>query len=122
MENDSTYLQLWVEESAVGTIVHVRGEIDLGSASSLRARLMQLIGGHPIIVDCSEIHYLDMQGIRVLEECHRQAEQEGQRLVLVGSSPLVRKILAIVKLDQRLPVLHTMEEAINALGQSGRRR
>ena len=82
---------------------------------------MQLIGGRPIIVDCSELRYLDMQGIRVLEECHRRAEQESQRLVLVGSSLLVQKILTIVRLDQRLPVLHTVEEAINALGQSGRR-
>lgn len=110
--------QAWSEEIPPALVLHVAGEIDLMTAPSLQLHLTQLIGRDcPIIVDCSELQYLDMAGVHVLEVCHRQAEQSGQRLVLVGSTPLVHKILVIVRLDQRVPLVDTLGEALEAVGQ-----
>ena len=81
---------------------------------------MQALGhGRPTIVDCSELQYLDMTGVHVLENCHRRAEHQGQRLVLIGSVPLVHQLLAIVELDQRLAVVETMGDALKLVRRGG---
>jgi len=106
------------EDIPSGSILHVRGELDLSSAPSLRAELVRLLDrGRSVIVDCSELQYLDMAGVHVLEDCHQRAAHRGQRLVLVGSVPLVHKILAIIRLNERMPVVDAIGEALELLGQ-----
>ena len=108
----------WSEEIPVALVLHVAGELDLMTAPALQLRFRQLIGrDRPIVVDFSELQYLDMAGVHALEDCHQQAKQAGQRVVLVGSSPLVHKILAIVHLNERVPLVDTMEEALKAVEQ-----
>src|SRR5579864_9610628 len=83
-------LQTWCEDIPSGSILHVLGELDLASAPSLRTALMRLIDrGRSVIVDFSELRYLDMNSVHVLVDCHKRAEQLGQRFVLVGSVPLI---------------------------------
>jgi len=60
-----------------------------------------------------------MKGVHVLEDCHERAEQLGQRLVLVGSVPLIHRILIIIKLHERMPVVDTVGEALAILGREG---
>ena len=59
-------LTLGVEQAhdGVGPMVHVRGEIDLATAPALRACLLALEGD--VIVDLSEVDFLDSTGIGVL--------------------------------------------------------
>lgn len=122
MDNKSSSEAIEVSRQATpsASVLHVRGEVDLLTAPSLREQFMQLViegGGSPIIVECAGLRYLDMTGVRVLEDCHRQAERQGVRLILVGSWPLVDRIFTIVKLDQRLPLVETMAGALKAMGQ-----
>jgi len=58
-----------------------------------------------------------MAGGHVLEDCHQRAAHRDQRLVLVGSVPLVHRILAIIKLNERMPVVHAISEALELLGR-----
>jgi anti-sigma B factor antagonist len=114
-------LRLSSEETPSATVLRVAGEVDLLSAPSLRERLVRLIAdarGRSIIVDCSAVEYLDMMGVRVLEECHTRAEGKGLRFVLVGSGRLVHRILTIVQLDRRIPVVDTMADAVRTLAQA----
>jgi anti-anti-sigma factor len=123
MDTDSAPkdLQLSSEETPSASILHARGEVDLLSGPVLREHLMRLIiegRGVPVIADFSGLRYLDRKGVRVLEDCYRRAELQGSRLILVGSIPLVHQILTIVKLDQRIPVVATMGEALKVLEKS----
>ena len=94
-------LKIWAEHDTGGDIVHIRGAVDLISAPKLRKQLNRIIGGpHPIVVDSRGVDHLDSHGVRVLQECHRNAQQHGQRLVFVGSTSKVHKLLTMVKLDQ----------------------
>jgi anti-anti-sigma factor len=117
----SAILQARYEETPSALILHLRGEVDGLTAPLFREHLLRLVGlDRPIIVDCHQLQYLDMRGVRVLEDCHREAARQGQRLVLVGSVPLVHKILTIVELSQRIPVVDSMGEALRILEQEGR--
>jgi len=113
-------LHTWSEDIPSGSILHVLGEADLSSAPSLQTALMRVIDrGRSVIVDCSELRYLDMTGVHALENCHERAEHLGQRFVLVGSVPSVHRILMIIKLHERMPVVDTIEGALAILGQEG---
>jgi anti-anti-sigma regulatory factor len=59
--------------------------------------------------------YLDLQCVRVLQECYRGAQQHGRRVVLVGSTPIVHKLLTILKLNQRIPLVDSLGEALQLI-------
>jgi anti-anti-sigma factor len=104
------------ETTPVAFIVRLTGEIDLSSQPDLRKHLMQYVGrDRSIIADCSRLKYLDAGGTRVLDECCQEAARHGQRFVLVASSPSVHKVITLVELDRRVPVVDTMEEAVQLL-------
>ncbi|HKX17051.1 MAG TPA: STAS domain-containing protein [bacterium] len=116
------YFQISSEEIPYAAVLRVAGEVDVGSAPSLKERLMGLIvedSPGTIVVDFQSVTFLDMSGVRVLEVCHRRAAQQGLRFILVGSAPLVHKILVIVELDKRMPLVETMGEALEMLGRAG---
>lgn len=116
-------LRSWVENHPSADILHLEGEVDVFSAPNFRTRLSPLIGtARPLIVDFSGLQYLDMNGVHVLEEAYRRASQMGQPMVLVGSVPIVHTILAIVELNQRIPLHDSVGEAIESLGKVGRER
>ena len=119
MEHDpARYIfHAWTEEIPSVRVLHVAGEIDPMTTRCLKLHVDQLIGrGLPIIVDCSELRYLDLAGMHVLEDCHQRAEQAEQWL-LVGSTPLVHHTLVVTQLNQRVPLFDTLHEAVTVVGQ-----
>ena len=103
----------WVEESPLAPIVHVRGDVDLLSAPAFRACVHTTAsretnhGG--MIVDLSELEYIDANGFLTLEEGRQLCRQHGRELVLVAPPPHVERILEILELTDLLPVLSSVE-------------
>jgi anti-anti-sigma factor len=109
-----------VEHTPAADILHLEGEVDDVSASVFRDRLSQLLGTtRPLIVDFSRLKYLGLSGVHVLEEAHRRASEMGQSIVLVGSDPIVHRILGIVHLNERIPLYDSIGEAIGSLRPRG---
>jgi len=97
------------------------GEVNLTSTAVFHQSLNPLIGDHrPIVVDFSQLRYLDMSGVWVLEEAHRKGAQRGQQIVLVGSAPIVHKLLATVHVNQRIPLVKSIGKALKFLRRKGR--
>ena len=81
--------------TGTGTVVLiVRGEIDLATAPALDRALAEL-GDQSVILDIAEVFSLDARGIAVVVEHDRRLRARGQRMVLHGASPLVRRVLEI---------------------------
>ena len=104
----------WVEESPLAAIVHVQGDIDLFTAAEFRECVHTTAentahNGY-VVVDLSELEYIDGSGLRVLEESRQMCRQRNRELVLVAPPPHIERILEIVKLGDRLPVLNSVEE------------
>jgi len=65
------------------------GEIDLASAPRVRADLTYLIdldGGH-LLIDCSELTFIDSCGVAALLEAHSNLERNGRHIFLVNVQP-----------------------------------
>ena len=68
--------------------LRLRGEIDAHSATTLASHLDPLpVSTGDVVIDLSEVGFIDSSGLRVLVEAHQRAENEARRLVLQWPEP-----------------------------------
>lgn len=72
-------------------LVEVRGEIDFGNIEVLKAEL-EGQGNHPIVLDLSDVEYMDISGITLLVAT-------AGRLTLRGVSPPVERLIRTCELQ-----------------------
>lgn len=102
-----------LQDTPQALVAVVRGEIDMSNAPSFEARLHAAVNRHRhLIVDLSAVAYLDLNALRCLEAAHRRAGELDRRLVLVGSSPTVHRVLEIAQVDR---IIRTFASRIEAL-------
>lgn len=67
-----------------------------------------------IVMDMSEVSYLDSSAIGVLVGCHGKVRDAGGELRISGVAPRVKMILQMTGLDQLLLLHSTRDEAVAA--------
>ncbi len=90
------------------------GEHDLSSADELDRTLTQAVkdSAH-LIVDVSQTAFIDSSTIRVLISVKEHADTQGcQFNLLLGSAPIVERVLEITDVLERLNRVRTIEEAL----------
>jgi len=103
----------WVEDSPFVAIVHVRGDVDLLTASEFRACVHTTASSDTnhggMVVDLSELEYIDASGLLTLEEGRQLCRLHSRELVLIAPSPHVERVLEMLRLTDLLPVLNSIE-------------
>lgn len=80
-------------------IVALHGELDVASADGLASSLVELAGS-TLVVDLSDLSFMDSSGIGALVRARNRIRAEGLGdLVLTRPGAVVRKALEIVGLD-----------------------
>lgn len=85
------------------TVFTATGAIDLHVAPELRASLRAIIEDEKpkrLVVDLTEVPFIDSSGIAVLIGAMQSLELEGGTFMLAGAQDGVRMILESAKLDQ----------------------
>lgn len=98
-------------------IFHLEGEIDLHYAPALRTLMQGKIKQRcrALVVDLSEVPFIDSTGISVLIEYLRDAAEFGGQFCLSGLTVHVRDVFEIVRLDKALPIFDDVADATAAL-------
>jgi anti-sigma B factor antagonist len=101
-------------------VVTARGEIDLGSAPRLRDvavdRLMA--GEHTLVMDLSEVEFLDSTGLGTLVAILKRARSLGGDVALVITSGRIRKPFELTGLTAAFAIHGDVDSAVAAvLGQ-----
>jgi anti-anti-sigma factor len=95
-------------------VAHLQGEIDLSNADDLSGTIARSVPNAAIglILNLSEVTYLDSAGIRLLFELARRLRERGQRLSLVvpDQTPL-RRVLQLTNVAAMMPLCGTVERA-----------
>jgi anti-sigma B factor antagonist len=102
-------------------VVAVAGEIDVHTAPAFRDEMLTAITDESprLIVDLTEVPFMDSSGLAALVVALRRARDEGGRVRLVGPTSGPRKVLRIVQLDRVLPIHDTLDDArLSATGQA----
>jgi len=113
MSDQPKSLQVTTEREAGTAILHLSGEIDLHSSPALRDVFLSLLAEPPrrIILDLTQVRYIDSSGVGTIVELKRRASRSESRLVLVGLQVRVRSIFEIAKLDRFFTITQTLDEA-----------
>lgn len=102
--------------SDAATVVRPRGDIDLGSAPTLRQKLNEAQRDRPakLVIDLSEVPYMDSSGVATLVEAMQVTRRHGGHLVLCGMQEKVRSIFEIARLDMVFTIVQNQDEALSS--------
>jgi anti-anti-sigma factor len=114
----SPSLQCRVDEASFADIVRPSGEVDLHTVPILgHALAMAFSRTRHIIVDLSQVTFIDSTGFRELL-AHRRIFHENDRLLVLASpQPHVRNVIDRLNFYQVIPVFPSVEIAENLLNK-----
>lgn len=106
--------QVSVSERDGKSIVTAVGEVDVSSAPELRQRLRDQADGAFVIVDLTDVTFLDSTGLGVLVAALKRVRESssGGELHLVVSRPQVTKVLEVTGLSSVFSIFGTLDEAL----------
>src|SRR5690348_7477709 len=87
MTHDELSIDLKTEDGGETLVFKLRGSLDLATAPTVRAALAEATekGGHHLIVDLTQLEFLDSTGLGVLIGAHRRAAERGGSFRLIVS-------------------------------------
>lgn len=96
------------------TVLKLRGDIDVSQAIALREVLGTALSDpvRRLVVDLSEVGFVDSAGIGLLVAAHRRAEASGGRIALSGVNEVVSHVLHLTRTDRVLTVTPAQAQAI----------
>jgi len=105
-----------VPQQERSNVVPLKGEIDLHVSPSVTASLNQMIEKKPerLVVDLSEVTYIDSAGLAALIEAMQKVEGYGGKFLLAGLQETVRSIFEISRLDQVFQIFPDADAALAA--------
>ena len=95
-------------------VAQASGEVDVTSSHAFRDRLIDLLDEEParVVVDLSDVAYVDTYALSALVEVANHCKREGCGLALVCSEGRMRRALADTGLDQVVATHATLDEAL----------
>jgi anti-sigma B factor antagonist len=98
-------LKVRAEQRATERVFHVSGELDRASAKALDDELRSAIAGpSPVVLDLSEVTFIDSIGLQVLVLTAKQAALNGTSLKIVRATERARKLFELTGLNRVLPL------------------
>ncbi len=101
-------------------VIHLSGEMDLYSSNALKESVAALWkeGHGRLIIDLSELEYVDSSGIGALLGVYSSSQKRGHGIVFCGATGSVLKVIELTKLDGFLPLERSVDAAVERLTPS----
>jgi anti-sigma B factor antagonist len=114
MSHDELGIDIKSERNGDTMIFGLRGSLDMATSPTARAALMEAAneGVHDIVVDLSQVEFLDSTGLGALIGSHRRALEKGGRLRIVTPDGQIARLFHITGLVRVLAVYHTLADAL----------
>lgn len=105
-----------IEKIDATTIVTPHGDIDSSRSSHLRGTLKPIVDSNAsrIIVDLSDVAYMDSSGIATLIEALQICKQQEKLLYICGLQTTVRSVIELARLDTIFLITDSREDALVA--------
>ena len=96
------------------TIFILDGRVDSEGAVDLDLALQAATaeGKHKMILDMSQVRYINSSGLRTLADILTQNKADGGDLKLVNLNPKVQRVLQIIGFDKFFAIYATVEDAL----------
>lgn len=106
-------MKLHVDQNPELATITPEGEVDLNVSRDFQLALRQTIDQKPskLVVDLSQVPYMDSSGVATLVDALQQARKIGSELVICGMQPKVLSIFEITRLNDVFKIVKTLDEA-----------
>ncbi|MCF6193925.1 MAG: STAS domain-containing protein [Kangiellaceae bacterium] len=92
-------------------LLHLTGEVDLHNSPEVRRCLLDILNkGKSVIVDFSELKYIDSSGIATLVEGLNVANKKSLSLTIVGATGAPLQVLELTRLNQVFTIVDSVED------------
>ncbi len=109
-------LEIEVDEKADYTLCRPVGELDAYTVTSFREALGELAQRPRVVIDLSEVPFMDSAGLGALIGGIRRAREHGGEVAVACSRPTLTRLLHTTGFDRIVPVTETIDAAAEALG------
>ena len=115
-------MTIWQNQLSGGIhLVGVSGRLDQTQTPDLEQQFDELLaaGHHRIVVDMSDVTYINSGGLRCLVTAWRKAKRQGGNVVLTGLKERVNEVFSMVGFDKVFDVYPTQAAAEAAWQEQG---
>ena len=108
-------LEIEVDTSDSHTLCRPVGELDAYTVSAFRDTLTELSDQPRVVIDLSEVPFMDSAGLGALIGGIRRARENGGEVAVACSRPTLTRLLHTTGFDRIVPVTETVEAAVAAV-------
>ena len=108
-------LEIHVERTDDHVLCRPVGEIDAYSVGTFRETLTELTDEPRLVIDLSEVPFMDSAGLGALIGGIRRARENEGAVAVVSDRATITRLLHTTGFDRIVPVVETMDEATTAL-------
>jgi len=102
-----------IEAKGRFTVIALEGEIDLYFSPQARDVILKCLHEkHAVLIDLSQVSYLDSSGVASLVEGYQLAKRDGLDFALVGVGPAAMQVFQLARLDRVFPIYDTLAAAL----------
>ena len=80
--------------------VDLQGDLDINSNKEFKEKVNSVQGIKKIIVNCENLSYIDSTGLGAFISIYKNIKEKGEKLVITGLKPHIKKIFLITDLDK----------------------
>ena len=98
-------------------VIAVSGELDWVSCSEFEQRIREAARGcgECVVVDLSDVTYIESSPLGVLIKVHTSLEREGGDVAIVCAGSEVTRVIKEFGIDHLLPIFDSLAGAVNSL-------
>jgi anti-sigma B factor antagonist len=95
-------------------VLKLSGELDVASSGALERSVDEGSDYDRLVIDLSDLEFIDSTGLSVLVAAHQQAAAAGREFCVVQGPAQVQRLLALTGLEQRLTVADSLEQLLSS--------
>ncbi|MCS5678023.1 MAG: STAS domain-containing protein [Acidimicrobiales bacterium] len=111
-------LEISVERHDYYVVCRPAGELDAYTVAQFREALTELADESYVLVDLSDVPFMDSAGLGALIGGIRRARENDGDVAVACNRPALTRLLHTTGFDRIVPVRETVEEAVLALGEA----
>jgi anti-sigma B factor antagonist len=108
-------LEIEVDHSDSHTLCRPVGELDAYTVASFRDALTELAQQPRVVIDLSDVPFMDSAGLGALIGGIRRAREHGGEVAVACSRPTLTRLLHTTGFDRIVPVTETLDAAVAAV-------
>jgi anti-anti-sigma factor len=106
------HLRIVVRKDEDMVVLRLIGELDLAGAPVFQSEIdsAEIGASAAVVLDLSELRFIDSSGLRVIFSAHARSVERGQRFALTKGSEQVQRLLSITRVGEHVRIIDSPED------------